>query len=130
MLVCSPLAVVRCSWQWGHAYNSGRLHYIRHGNWHDALPDFTYSYDKVGNIVSIQTDLRPVGHTQTYYDLQFFAYDSLNRLKTASGTANPPAGFTSYQELYAYDLLGNLTQLGHQGQTIVDPIVKTTISQN
>ncbi|MCL4872344.1 MAG: hypothetical protein KJ063_25565 [Anaerolineae bacterium] len=124
------MAVVRCSWQWGHAYNSGRLHYIRHGNWHDALPDFTYSYDKVGNIVSIQTDLRPVGHTQTYYDLQFFAYDSLNRLKTASGTANPPAGFTSYQELYAYDLLGNLTQLGHQGQTIVDPIVKTTISQN
>ena len=63
----------------------------------------TYSYDGVGNVLSIQNDLR--GESQT----QHFSYDHLDRLLSANASDGNDG---LYSTAYAYDKLGNLTNKG------------------
>ncbi|MFZ1398424.1 MAG: RHS repeat-associated core domain-containing protein, partial [Candidatus Promineifilaceae bacterium] len=78
-----------------------RLKTIQHGaaGTGNAFPDFTYEYDKVGNISKLTT-LSTAGT-----DSQTYTYDDLNRLLTASATG----GVANYSQTYAYDKLGNMT---------------------
>jgi len=62
-------------------------------NEQSTLQDFSYSFDNVGNVSSIQDNV----HTAT----QSFTYDDLNRLTSATGAYG---SFT-----YQYDAIGNLT---------------------
>ena len=66
-----------------------------------SLLDFTYTYDVVGNIQSINDG--------TNSDLQTFGYDDLNRLIQASGSS------PSYNHTYDYDVLGNIIQITRDG---------------
>jgi RHS repeat-associated protein len=82
----------------------GRLHQLRAGTTGLNSTDrqnLTYSYDGVGNILSIVDG--QAGGTET----QSFAYDEFHRLKsaTATGGARNPYG----TENYSYDTVGNLT---------------------
>ncbi len=59
-----------------------------------ALQDFTYTYDSVGNIISINDSV--------YTANQAFKYDSLNRLTQAVGSYGTKD--------YVYDKIGNILQ--------------------
>jgi RHS repeat-associated protein len=90
-----------------------RLQTIQHGSLYtDSKPDFGYTYDPVGNILTLQTKYKE-GST-TYTDSQSFGYDHLNRLLTASATggvadyAHTVANNTDYE----YDKLGNVYKFG------------------
>ena len=72
-----------------------RMKELRHGGISNSLPDYLFDYDKVGNIIELQTR---TGSTDT----QTFSYDELNRLKTATGNA------PSYNYTYTYDEIGNI----------------------
>lgn len=65
-----------------------RLKTIQHGaaGTGNAWPDFTYEYDKVGNITKMTT-LSTAGT-----DTQTFGYDELNRLVSASASGVAPNG--------------------------------------
>lgn len=78
-----------------------RLKTIQHGaaGTTNAFPDFTYEYDKVGNITKMSA-LNTAGT-----DTQTFTYDHLNRLLTAGATG----GVANYSQTYAYNKLGNIT---------------------
>lgn len=77
-----------------------RLQEIQHGgNGTDGLPDFNYTYDRVGNVLSLLAD------TNGSDDLQSFTYDDFNRLKSAVGTG----GLANYSHNYGYNQLGNIT---------------------
>ncbi|MCB9446564.1 MAG: RHS repeat protein, partial [Ardenticatenaceae bacterium] len=65
----------------------------------NAWPDFTYEYDKVGNITKMTT-LSTAGT-----DTQTFGYDELNRLVSASASGVAP----TYSDAYAYNQIGNVT---------------------
>jgi YD repeat-containing protein len=79
-----------------------------------ALQDFNYTYDKVGNITTLN-DSSASDSRKTVA----FGYDELNRLTTASTTS---ASSTPYTYSYTYDLLGNITQGGtNRGTTYAYP---------
>ncbi len=61
--------------------------------------DLNYTYDDVGNILTIVDDVS--GDNQT------FTYDHRNRLLTAEATG----GYANYDETYTYDKLGNLLSI-------------------
>ncbi|MCA9933750.1 MAG: hypothetical protein KC415_07500, partial [Anaerolineales bacterium] len=91
--------------------NNFRLAAIQHGSNNDALPDFNYQYDLVGNITQLTTTNTEGVDTQT------FGYDHLNRLVAAEATG----GIANYDHTddlpatyngYHYDRLGNLTDYG------------------
>ncbi|NJN53517.1 MAG: hypothetical protein HC804_01455 [Anaerolineae bacterium] len=91
-----------------------RLSGIQHGSPNsDAKPDFTYTYDSVGNIVGLVSKYTPSGGSlQT--DTQIFGYDHLNRLSTAvatGGVANYThnTGSTDFN----YGTLGNIIYFGN-----------------
>ncbi|MCL4868028.1 MAG: hypothetical protein KJ063_03590 [Anaerolineae bacterium] len=90
----------------GPGNNNFRLSSIQHGALYDSLPNFSYSYDKAGNILGQTIQL-----TSGVSDSQSYTYDALNRLKTASGSGSI-SGVASYNHTYSYDKLGNLTSLG------------------
>lgn len=72
-----------------------RLNHIQHGaSQTDALPDFAYIYDPVGNIEELTTIV------SNSSDVQAFNYDHLNRLIGVS---------SAYDHTYVYDEIGNLT---------------------
>ena len=77
-----------------------RLEQLRHGTVSDYRPDFTYSYDAIGNITDIST------HTLDGTDVQTFTYDSLNRLITSEATG----GIADYTYDYTYDAIGNIRE--------------------
>jgi RHS repeat-associated protein len=87
-----------------------RLKTIQHGaaGTGIACPDFTYEYDKVGNISKMST----VSTAGT--DSQNFGYDHLNRLLTAVGTGGV-ANYThnSPSTDFEYNQLGNITYFGN-----------------
>jgi RHS repeat-associated protein len=68
-----------------------------------SLQDLRYTYDKIGNVLTIQDWKAGAPQTQT------FTYDHLDRLLTA-GAANGTGG--TYSESYAYSAIGNLTSKG------------------
>jgi RHS repeat-associated protein len=61
-----------------------------------GLQSLTYSYDNVGNVLSINDTLKAA--------TQSFGYDNLHRLTSASSAAAP-----SYTHSYAYNAIGNMT---------------------
>ncbi|WP_420627681.1 LamG-like jellyroll fold domain-containing protein [Candidatus Leptofilum sp.] len=69
----------------------------------DNRPDFTYTYDNVGNILSIEAATKNDGS-----DTQNFTYDNLYRLETAEGFGDA-TNVPNYEFTYEYDILGNLT---------------------
>ena len=78
-----------------------RLEQIQHGTNGDSWPDFTYEYDKVGNIKVLTNGT----------DIQSFDYDHLNRLINAGATGPAPYTNNTASSNYDYDLLGNITNL-------------------
>ncbi|MCZ7672035.1 MAG: hypothetical protein M5U34_35365 [Chloroflexi bacterium] len=62
-------------------------------------PDFTYEYDKVGNITRMTT----VNTAGT--DSQNFGYDHLHRLVSASASGVAP----TYGDIYVCNQIGNIT---------------------
>lgn len=84
-----------------YTYNTDdfRLNRIQTG----GLQDFTYTYDNVGNVLSV-TDAVD-SKTQT------FTYDDLDRLATASETSG-------YNYAFEYDAIGNITEFTNGSNTI------------
>ncbi len=84
-----------------YTYNADdfRLNRIQTG----SVFDSGYTYDKVGNILSITDNLL----TKT----QSFGYDDLDRLTTAQETGG-------YNHAYEYNAIGNLTKLTDAGNAI------------
>jgi len=104
----------------GYNYNAGTV-----------KQDFAYTYDKGGNIVSIN-DVTPACGIGASNQLQRdFEYDALYRLLNATGRENQasidfpqwddtsrsddPNNTQHYTQTYSYDLMGNINQLQHQG---------------
>ncbi len=86
---------------------------------HSELQNFTYAYDKVGNVARIRDDANS-GQRQC------FSYDPLDRLTDAFiGDSNcaavmPPVGLGAYSEHYAYSADGNLTEKAGAAYTYQD----------
>jgi RHS repeat-associated protein len=72
----------------------------------EALQDINYSFDPLGNIVTIQYDAESIYPAQDYS----FDYDALSRLITANTTVN--------EFLYSYDKDGNRLQLNINGDIL------------
>ncbi|WP_019409575.1 RHS repeat domain-containing protein [Pseudomonas psychrophila] len=110
-----------------------RLRSLRSNRPDEALQDLTYTYDRVGNVVSIRDAAQAVqwhANTQTEA-LSTYRYDSLSQLIEATGreSAQPSSGpglpqpllFGStqphlsrqYRQRYTYDAAGNLLSLQH-----------------
>ncbi|MDA0242267.1 MAG: hypothetical protein OT477_02530 [Chloroflexi bacterium] len=90
--------------------NNYRLQTIQHGSTTDTRPDFSYTYDKVGNILTLSEKYNSSTQTQT------FVYDDLNRLLTAN-TPTVSGMADLYSQSFAYDRLGNITSLTQAGGT-------------
>jgi len=92
-------------------YNAGtsRLETLRAGKNanHDDIQKLSFTYDNVGNVLSI-TDALNANQTQT------FGYDWLNRLTSAATNA---AGTGQYNHSYSYDAIGNITVKDGQSYT-------------
>ena len=85
-------------------------------NYYD-LQRFSYTYDDVGNVLTI-SDAAAYGGSQT----QTFTYDPLDRLSTAQASGTPPNYGAYSQKSYAYDAIGNLTTFEGTAQiTRIDP---------
>jgi len=95
-----------------------------------ALQDLLYSYDRMGNVLSIEDKALPVRFfaNQRIEPISRYAYDSLYQLINASGwergDANrgpravdriEPLALSNYQQSYDYDDGGNLLKLTHVG---------------
>jgi RHS repeat-associated protein len=106
--------------QYTYAYNSGT-----------CKQDMAYTYDKVGNILSITNAAPQSGEGGSDTLEREFDYDALYRLLSASGRENQPTGLywddsyrsddvnstTAYTQNYDYDLMGNLNELQHTGDS-------------
>ena len=110
-----------------------RLRSLRSGSADDTLQDLTYTYDRVGNVVSIRDAAQPVQwHANAQTEARAtYRYDSLSQLIEATGreSAQPSSGpglpqpllFGStqphlsrqYRQRYSYDAAGNLLSLQH-----------------
>ena len=101
------------------------------------LQDLTYTYDPVGNILSISNAALPTRYhqNQRIEPVNHYQYDALYQLRCASGRENASAGqqgpslpvpdtpisadpnqYSNYTRRYTYDRGGNLTQIQHQGR--------------
>jgi YD repeat-containing protein len=94
--------------QTDYVYNSNNLRLTdivttKSGN---TLLNLHYTFDNVGNILSVQDNAR--GETTNY------GYDDLNRLMSASVTT----GANQYSRAWQYDAIGNITQRVENGVTI------------
>ncbi|MFP4345332.1 MAG: DUF6443 domain-containing protein, partial [Anaerolineales bacterium] len=74
------------------------------------LQQLSYDYDDVGNVERLEDGV--LG------DVQTFAYDSLDRLVTAAGTAT---GIPGYSQAFVYDEVGNLTEMAGAAYAYNDP---------
>jgi len=95
------------------------------------LQNLNYTYDPVGNIVSIKdaTEATRFYKNQRVVPEQTYTYDALYQLITASGRENdahpqqnstlPPlhdaSNYINYSRTYTYDKAGNLLTIGHNG---------------
>jgi len=83
--------------------NINRLTKIKGGSGQGNVPDFSYTYDKVGNRLSMDT----AAGTHNY------TYDVLYQLKKA----DYPAGYFAQDQTFSYDSLGNRTTTTDTGTT-------------
>ncbi|MFG1970011.1 RHS repeat-associated core domain-containing protein [Nonomuraea fuscirosea] len=89
----------------------------------DTVQDDRYTYNLGGNVTRV-LDAASAIAGQTDGQSECFTYDGLLRLKTAytttasscTGTGDA-LGLDPYSQAYAYDKVGNLTGLTHNGQT-------------
>jgi len=109
-----------------------------HSGRETLLQDLNYSYDPVGNILSILNAAIPTSfyNNQRIEPTNDYQYDALYQLLRASGRENANAGqqgqglpapqvpvtadpnqYSNYTRFYTYDRGGNLTQIRHQGST-------------
>jgi len=98
----------------------------------EAMQNFTYTYDKVGNITRIID-----GSDTNNAEITDFTYDDLYRLTRASSTDAAYGG--DYLRTYAYNAIGNITNKsdqgaytygGHLGTSFVNPHGATQIGEN
>ncbi|MEN2393546.1 RHS repeat domain-containing protein [Pseudomonas halotolerans] len=95
-----------------------------------VLQDLFYTYDPMGNVLSIEDQALPVRYfaNQRVEPVSRFSYDSLYQVTEASGweagAANQgpasigrtdPTAVSNYQQTYHYDESGNLLELTHVG---------------
>ncbi|SEN56488.1 RHS repeat domain-containing protein [Pseudomonas sp. NFACC39-1] len=95
-----------------------------------VLQDLFYTYDPMGNVLSIEDKALPVRYfaNQRVEPASRFSYDSLYQVAEASGweagAANQgpesvgrldPAAVSNYRQTYRYDESGNLLELTHVG---------------
>ncbi len=85
---------------WNAGNQGGQLSSMTTAMGANYLQSFTYTYDGVGNILTI-TEGTNANQVQT------FTYDHLDRLKTAATTA---VGLGTYNFAYDYSVTGNLRQ--------------------
>ena len=110
-----------------------QLKRYRGGKPDETLQDLSYTYDRVGNVLSIRDAAQPVQWSDNtrLEALSTFAYDSLYQLIEASGLENAANGngkqqtglvifgtangqrYRQYRQRYTYDAGGNLTRLQH-----------------
>lgn len=105
-----------------------RLHAAREAG--EPLQDLRYTYDPVGNVLSIEDAALPIRYfaNQRVEPINRYDYDSLDQLIKATGweagTASRGPGFNrfddpgavaNYQQTYHYDAGGNLLELVHVG---------------
>jgi len=96
----------------------------------EALQDLRYSYDPVGNVLSIEDDVLPIRYfaNQRVEPIKCFGYDSLYQLTEATGWEagsasrgpgsnrfDDPGAVANYRQTYRYDAGGNLLELIHVG---------------
>ncbi|WP_245150864.1 RHS repeat-associated core domain-containing protein [Pseudomonas fluorescens] len=108
----------------------GRLMQLaaRHGT--ETLQDLRYTYDPVGNVLSIEDAALPIRYfaNQRVEPKKYFGYDSLYQLNEATGWEagsasrgpgfnrfDDPGAVANYQQTYRYDAGGNLVELVHVG---------------
>ncbi|WP_259696987.1 RHS repeat-associated core domain-containing protein [Pseudomonas brassicacearum] len=108
----------------------GRLMRLEARRGTEALQDLRYSYDPVGNVLSIEDDVLPIRYfaNQRVEPIKCFGYDSLYQLTEATGWEagsasrgpgvnrfDDPGAVANYRQTYHYDAGGNLLELIHVG---------------
>lgn len=113
----------------------GQLEHLRASKGSGAvLQDLFYTYDPVGNVLSIRDDAQAVRHfnNQRVDPVSTYSYDTFYQLIEATGreAANPSRGpalpaliaapadpnqLANYTQTFTYDAGGNLTRLRHVG---------------
>ena len=111
----------------------------------DVLQDLNFTYDPTFNVMSIQDNAQQTlfFRNQIIQPIKSFTYDSFSRLIGANGREHvgqqtgaptpyssndssrfgPQPGdanaFSQYQEMYVYDLAGNITKMQHASSNVV-----------
>lgn len=102
----------------------------RYSSGASALQDLRYTYDPVGNVLSVRNDAEATRfwRNQKMVPENIYTYDSHYRLASATGREMANAGqsrnlphlnpfdsatYTQYTRTYRYDRAGNLTQIRH-----------------
>ena len=106
---------------WTTVNGQGRVQQIKAGVPGNltSLQDLNYTYDAVGNVLTI-LDNKAGPQTQTFH------YDALDRLKDAAASGG--AGGTYGIEYYAYNPIGNLTSKANVTQWYSDTLHKHTVT--
>ncbi|MCP1417232.1 insecticidal toxin complex protein TccC [Pseudomonas laurylsulfativorans] len=109
---------------------NGRLIRLLAQRGNEALQDLRYSYDPVGNVLSIEDAAQPIRYfaNQRIEPVNYYSYDSQSQLIEATGweagsaskgpqfsTFDDPAPRANYRQTYRYDAGGNLLELTHEG---------------